>query len=137
MGQPGIGVKIRLLRLALLVIIIYPLSKRWGIAGTALSITLSTIATQPFGLYMIAKIIRCGVLEILMQIILPIVASLVMIFVVLMLNHFVICKITFLFFFLSGFMGVCVYILTIYVCDKIFGLSIIMNLKEQISAVKG
>ena len=136
-GQPKISLKIRLLRLALMAITIYPLTKQWGISGTALSITLPTIAIQPLGLYMTARIIRCGIRDILRQIILPIGAALVMMFVVSMLNHFVICKTTFLFFFLSGFIGVCVYILTIYVCDKVFGLRIITNTREQISAIRG
>ncbi|MCK5269288.1 MAG: lipopolysaccharide biosynthesis protein [Sedimentisphaerales bacterium] len=135
-GQPKIGLKIRALRLALMAITIYPLSKQWGISGTALSITLPTIATQPLGLYMIARIIRCSIRDILRQVILPIGAALVMMFVVSMLNHFVIRQTTFLFFFLSGLIGVCVYMLTIYVCDKIFGLRIIMNIREQISAIR-
>jgi len=135
-GQLKISLKIRLLRLALMAIIIYPLTKQWGISGTALSITLSTIAIQPLSLYLTARIIRCGIREILRQIILPMAAALVMMFVVSMLNHFVICQTTFLFFFLSGFIGVCVYMLTIHVCDKVFGLRIIMNIREQISAIR-
>lgn len=42
-GNPGISTKMRLVELFLIACLIYPLTLRWGIAGTALAVVLGTI----------------------------------------------------------------------------------------------
>ncbi|MBE9593190.1 MAG: lipopolysaccharide biosynthesis protein, partial [Proteobacteria bacterium] len=62
-GKPRIAAKLQFARLILLVIIIYPLTIKWGILGTSLAVLLSILPVEPFTFYLTIKIIKCRVWE--------------------------------------------------------------------------
>ena len=64
-GKPSIIVKLQLVKLLLLVIMIYPLTKHFGIAGTALTIILSNGMVTPFTNLLAMRSIRAKVMEFL------------------------------------------------------------------------
>jgi O-antigen/teichoic acid export membrane protein len=47
-GRPDLGTKLQIAKLILLLIVIYPLTIRWGILGTALAVVINGIIVNPF-----------------------------------------------------------------------------------------
>lgn len=66
-------------RLSLLAILIYPLSMRWGIVGTALAVTISSTIYQPLPEYLLIKTVKIRPWTLLKQIFLPIAGTIFMI----------------------------------------------------------
>lgn len=54
-GKPKITTKVVSVRLAVMAVLIYPLSARWGIFGTSLTVLISTVIVEPMELYIGAK----------------------------------------------------------------------------------
>ena len=54
-GRPDISAKLGVLRLLILAALIYPLSMRWGIAGTAWAVAISAFSTVPIGYHILMK----------------------------------------------------------------------------------
>lgn len=58
LGKPGINTKISFIGLILLIFIIYPFSKLWGINGVALALLISTLVPSPIIWLMTSKILN-------------------------------------------------------------------------------
>ena len=62
-GKPHIMTKIHLVKLTLLLVMIYPLTKYYGITGAALAVVLNAIIVNPFADYLVIKNIEAEVME--------------------------------------------------------------------------
>jgi len=76
--RPDISVRISIIRLALIVISIYPLTRLFGMPGTALSVTISSLAIIPFLLYYVKKFIAHSPIDFVGIVSLPLIATLAM-----------------------------------------------------------
>jgi len=61
------------IKLILLAILIYPLTKKWGIVGTAIATTLPVFASQSYGFYKVSKILQCKLRDFLLPFFIPII----------------------------------------------------------------
>jgi O-antigen/teichoic acid export membrane protein len=63
MGRPDISFRLVLVRVITLAVIIYPLTMRWQITGTALAVVLAIYASVPIWLFGTAKLIKAGLAD--------------------------------------------------------------------------
>lgn len=78
LGKPKTETGFKLLRFAILMLLLYPLTVRYGILGTSFAV-LTSFAVSTAGLMLIlARVIRCPVVNLLKTIILPTAAGMVM-----------------------------------------------------------
>ena len=135
-GKPGIRTKLRIVRVIALAVVIYPLTRRFGISGTALAVVLVNIITRPFGNYLIIKVTGCGIWQLFKPIVCPAVATGVMLLVILLFKCFLFDKATFVYFFILAVIGTGSYLLTVLFLDRIFCFGIEKILNEQILAMR-
>lgn len=74
-GKPFIPVYLQIARLCLMVILLYPLIVRWQICGAAAAVVLVALLTQPFGYWMVIRILHCSLRSILREIWIPFTAT--------------------------------------------------------------
>lgn len=78
MGRPDIMTKLSALRFVLMAATIYPLTAKWGMAGTSLCVLGGAILLQPIGFYELQKLIGAKVRDIFKILSYPVMATLVM-----------------------------------------------------------
>ena len=113
-GRPSIGTKIAAAGVIILGITIYPLSLKWGITGTAVSILLSTLITLPVHCYMAIKISKCTVAEFIRPILLAMINTGIMMIAVFGVKNYLFVKISFVQFFSLVIGGVAIYFVVAY-----------------------
>ena len=132
-GRPDILTKLNIIKLAILVILIYPLSIKWGITGTSLAVTISAVFITPIALYITISKILIGKMRMICKIIsIPFISTL---FMTLLLRILIINNLSLLEFILAGLLGATFYFITTYVLDNILKQKIWYNLKTIISGV--
>lgn len=62
-GRPDISFRLVLVRVITLAVIIYPLTMRWKISGTALAVLVAICASVPIWLFGTAKLIKIGLAD--------------------------------------------------------------------------
>lgn len=134
-GRPEITTKLHYMRLFMLVVLIYPLTRRFGISGTALAVVLVNVTCQPFGIYLSIKITQARLPEILRPILFPLAAALLMLGVIYLFKCLFFTEITFTSFFILAIIGVSTYSAAAYIFDKSFNYGIGKVLKEQINTL--
>jgi PST family polysaccharide transporter/lipopolysaccharide exporter len=75
-GRPDYSTKIQLAKLVILAALIYPLTKRWGIVGTATAAAINAVAVDPFAEYLAARIVGCGMWDLVKLVLVPCLGSL-------------------------------------------------------------
>lgn len=78
MGRPSITWHLQWIRLLIMAVTIYPLTKAWGIAGTAVSTFLLSLLIKPFGFLIAHKMLKCSLAEHLKPSLYPLIGSCVM-----------------------------------------------------------
>jgi O-antigen/teichoic acid export membrane protein len=81
-GKPFIPVFLQIVRLFLMAALLYPLIVRWQIRGAAAAIVLIALIMQPFGYWMIIRILRCTLRSILRELWIPFTATVGMVLAV-------------------------------------------------------
>ena len=135
-GRPSIGTKIEAAGTIILVITIYPLSLKWGITGTAVSILLSILITLPVHCYMAIKISKCTVTEFIRPILLAMINTGIMMIIVFGVKNYLFTQIGFIQFFSLVVGGTAIYIVVAYFFDKIFNYGIYKLIRDRIIALK-
>ena len=87
-SKPDFVTKITSYRLILLIIIIYPLTIKYGIVGTAFSVLMSHIVFAGYAAAKAINIIKCKKLEFIQQIIFPVIGIVGMILFIIKLKNF-------------------------------------------------
>lgn len=77
-ANPKFNTKIAFIKLILLAILIYPLTKKWGIVGTSLATTLPVFASQSYGFFKVSKILQCKLRNFLLPFSIPIIGVVLM-----------------------------------------------------------
>lgn len=76
-GKPKVDTSLSLIRLLVIVVLIYPLSIKWGIFGTALSILFAISIANIGYIYHILNITKCGLIKYFRLIIIPFVNTII------------------------------------------------------------
>ncbi|MCJ7790053.1 MAG: lipopolysaccharide biosynthesis protein [Candidatus Atribacteria bacterium] len=135
-GRPSIGTKIEAVGVIILAITIYPLSLKWGITGTAVSILLGTLITLPVNCYMAIKIVKCSVWEFIKPILLAMINTGIMMSGIFGVKNYLFIKVGFVQFFSLIVSGAVIYFVVAYFFDKFFNYRIYKLIGERIKALK-
>jgi O-antigen/teichoic acid export membrane protein len=135
LGKPGIATKLQFARLILLVIIIYPLTIKWGILGASLAVLLSALPVEPVTFYLTIKIIECRVWEFGILIALPMLGVAIMSTALLASKFFIFSSIGLFSFFALVVIGVFIYISIAIIFDWLFGYNIRETFQKQFSSM--
>ncbi|MCF7955495.1 MAG: lipopolysaccharide biosynthesis protein [Phycisphaerae bacterium] len=134
LGLPGITTKLHIIRVLLMAILIYPLTSRWGILGTAWCITIIGVIMQPFGVYLSVKVLKSSFYEILKPAFIPSVGTLSMLLIMWLVGR-IYGEINLISFVPIAIIGIVVYLLTIYIMDMVFGHGFKKNIFELLASV--
>lgn len=135
-GKPQANWCFHFIRLAILAITIYPLTKLWGIIGTAISTVLVGVLVNPLGTLLICRILSCSIWENLKKTISPLCASIIMAIVLLASKSFFFSETTLLFLILHITIGISTYLISVWLFDFIFRHGLREIIQEQISVIR-
>lgn len=82
-GRPDIDAKVAAVKVFVQFILIYPLSVKWGILGTALAVAIPNVLLSPLAYWLVIRILDCQLVDLLKVIIVPFLGATVMIAVIL------------------------------------------------------
>jgi len=136
-GRPGITTKLQVVRVILLCVLIYPLTARWGIWGTALTVVLIAVVMQPVGYWMLIGVIRCRVREVLVRIGYPLAATGIMVLVGDLARRGLFDGHSKGSFLGTGLLAVLTYVATIVLLDRWAGYPIVASIRELPRAMLG
>lgn len=131
-GKPNINFKFQLCRLIILIALIYPFARFWGITGVALILLISGFGLQIFGIYLAVKVLNCRLSEMLKPLLMPFIAAIAMLIVIGLLKVYIFLEITVIIFFVIAIIGTLIYLLSIWLLDKYFEYGISKMIQEQI-----
>ena len=123
-------------KLILFAFLLYPLTTRFGLAGTALTIVMVSFAGQPVGFYLTMKITKLRLWEILRPMIFPLIATLAMLAVMLVFRHLVFDDITLISFFVFAGVGLLSYIIFVLLLERICGYKISTIIIEHLQSLR-
>ena len=131
-GRPDILTKLSVARLIILVILIYPLSIRWGITGTSLAVLISALFTMPVTSYIVIKRILGSGVGIFLKttILIPFITTML---TTLLLSFFTSKDVSLIEFAIAVFGGAAFYSMFTYSLDKVLNCGILNNLKSAVS----
>ncbi len=123
------------LRLVILGILIYPLTKMWGIAGTALATVLLNVIVSPLGMLVAKRLLKCTLFDLVKPSLVPLGASIGMTLGIWAMKSLVFTENTYL-----SFIALCTFATTIYIgivwaIDFSLDRSYNAIIKEQLSPV--
>lgn len=130
-GEPQIETSWNTIRLIILAVLIYPLTARWGIWGTAIAVSINILIATIGYCFAVSRITRCTVQDFMKSLSLPLLNSFIMIsFLFLIKSQFISIQ-YFQFFLLIG-AGVLSYILVAMLFDALLNYGIARTLKENL-----
>ena len=129
-GKPEIQTKISFIQLVILGIIIYPLTRKWGILGTSISTLISMFISVFLLITKIKNIIKFRYIEFFKSIDIPLIASLLMIVLVFLFQRFILTSTNILNFSFLLIFAIALYIFLIYILDKLMHHNFRMVFKE-------
>jgi len=131
--RPDIITKLSAIKLLILVILIYPLSIKWGILGTSLAVLLSAIFITPNTFHItICKVLKSKISMFFKATSVPFTGT---IFIVSLIAFLIPDNLSLVGFILVVIAGITCYFLVTYILDKILKQKIWYNLKVAISGV--
>lgn len=132
-GKPGIGTKNQFLQVTLLMILIYPLTSKWGLLGTSLAVVCTSLTVNILVLYKLLKAIQCMLWSVVQLLLFPCISTFIAFFSMIIIkeNYFPSKGIVELV--LSIIYGILVYSGISYLFDKFFKCQIISTVKDSVS----
>ncbi len=88
-GKPGVETRWQAARLLMILILIYPLTIRYGILGTALAVAISAFLSSIGFFVKTIAIIKCRAIELLKHLFIPVAGSAAAASILYMLGHFI------------------------------------------------
>ncbi len=135
-GRPDLETKLQGANLVILAIIIYPLTLKWGMLGTAMAVFLNTLLVTPFAFYLTIKITRCGVHEFLKMLYLPLISVLVMISSIIFLKNKIFQQVGLVPFFIIIILGGTIYLGLMNFIDIFTTYGLRASVHEYITSMK-
>ncbi len=135
-GRPDIAFKNRIFRFTIFIVLIYPLTKQWGINGAALTFLAANVITMPIvTIYIIKNIIKCSYITFLKPIIITLAATLILAMSI-YLTKSLIETMNIIWFFVLIAIGIISYIICILSFDRIFKLGLLNGIQEIYTNLK-
>lgn len=116
-GNPKIGTQLSIMQLFIMVILIYPLTMKWGIVGTSLVVVLTNIASY-WGVKKTLSLTKCKFTVFAKSLFYPLIGTSIMCLLLQLAKNMV--KTNMGNFILLAILGIVVYLLIIYLLDKKF-----------------
>jgi len=116
-GKPKIRTRIQSAQLILLIILIYPLTVRWGIMGTSIAVMAYALIFNLYAVYKVINTIESDYKKPTKIIIIPLIGVLIMSFIIFIIKTFIFYNIGFILFFLLVIIGIIIYLAVIYLFD--------------------
>jgi O-antigen/teichoic acid export membrane protein len=135
MGKVHLAWYFQTIRLVIFVLIIFPLTKHWGITGTAVATVLTTLSLKPLGFMKTCQLLKCSLSSILKPNIYPLVSSVLMTFLLLCIKDFYMFPYAKVRFFLHIALGVSFYVGCVYLLDIYHELGYRRLINEQFGLV--
>ena len=135
MGKPHVTWHLQWIRLIILAILIYPLTRMWGIAGTAISVVIVSLTIKPFGFMIVHKMLKCSLLEHLAPSVCPIIASCVMCIGIVALKSLYPDD-GYVLFFVHASVGMFIYLVSLFLLDYYLKYGILDIVIEQIYLIR-
>jgi lipopolysaccharide exporter len=133
-GRPEIGVRLQLIRVFVFAVLVYPLTRYFNIAGTAVAVLAGSLAAQPFTGFMIMKVIQCRMWDLGRRIAYPLAGTMFMTAMIAVFRYAIFVNISIISFFLLVIIGILSYIAAAYYFDRKFSYGIKPILRDQVRA---
>lgn len=136
MGKTRLAWFFQCLRSLVLAILIFPLTKYWGITGTAVATVLTTLSMKPYGFSKTCKLLKCSLGNLLKPNLYPLIAAIIMTIMILYarrLSLFYNAKVNFILHIILGVLG---YIGCLYLLDVFFEQGYRRLVTEQFQRVR-
>jgi len=133
-GRPKILAQLSFIQLIILMLIIYPLTKRWGILGTAFATLIPNFVTPVLASIKLIKIIKCKTAEFLRVIILPFFFTALTVVAAFYLNIYVTGLQNIFCFIIKVALSIAIYLFFVFTLGKIFNynpLTLLLQLIKQ------
>jgi lipopolysaccharide exporter len=134
-GRPSIITKILVFRTIVLALVIFPLTKYYGILGTAIAVVIAAVVIQPGAHYQVLKHLKCGVSNLILAIIAPLLSTALMVLIVWGLKN-AIGNNSIIVFALLSVSAVTAYLVLMLTMDIIFGMGYRTVFSEQLKVFK-
>jgi O-antigen/teichoic acid export membrane protein len=134
-GKPKLETKYNFIRLLIMIILLFPFIKFWGLLGASMAVLLSVAISVSLMVVDTIKILEGKMLDFLKISIFPILNSLLMFLVVYLAKLFII-GVSYLGVILLVFIGVISYLFFVFISDRFLNYKIFENIKESINALK-
>ncbi len=134
-GKPGISTKIKFGALILLAVVIYPLTKKWGIMGTAIAVTSFALIFCNLAVIITSMILKLNYKQLITAVFYPFIMTFIMVIIISILKNYVLHDITLINFITLGFVGLFVYLIWAYLFDLFFNYGCRQLIYEQIKAL--
>lgn len=131
-GKPEISTKIKAAQLVLLAVLIYPLTARWGIAGAAIAVTAYMVVFNVVAVSKVLNIVKSDFKKPAKTVMLPLIATLVMIFTILAIKTYMFGSIGLAAFFCLIVWGIFIYLLIAHLFDKFLEYETKSLIQEQL-----
>ncbi len=135
MGKLGPVIIVQAAKFILFAFLIYPLTTRFDLTGTAIVVLAVKVIFRPFEIYLISRAIDCNFWDRFKPITLPLAATLLTIVVITCCKRLIFTEVTLVWFFVLAIIGLCTYTAIVYVFDKFLGCGIEKNIREQLSTM--
>lgn len=122
--------------LGIIAVTIYPFTKWWGIAGTALSITFSSAIIFPLGMIVMGRLLNSSIYIIYRPLAYAFIATIISFFTLLGLRHYVFTEITIASFVVRGIVGCFVYGAALWMMDSVFAIGLRAIVNDQLKVLK-
>jgi len=119
-GKPEISTKIKFSQLILLVILIYPLTVRWGILGTSIAVTAYALVFNFFAVFKVLNLVQSDYKKPVKLVIYPLISTLIMTLTIFTLRNYVFQNIDIIDFLFFVLIGISVYLALVYLFDTFF-----------------
>ena len=134
-GKPKTEAKWQVIRLSVLIILIYPLTIRYGILGTSIAVFISALTTSIGFCIEVIKIVRCGIKNFCKLIILPLINGAIIVLSIYILKVYINAYTVAGFFSLIG-ISIGILIGINYLFDKYLNYRIQLLIKEGLVSFK-
>ena len=130
-GKPKMTTQLQFINVVLLAILIYPLTLRWGIAGTALAVLLQVIPVNILAIYLASRLVGSSLRSIATLVGIPFVSTSIMLIVLSLTRIFILPSVSFLSFAFFLLIGIVSFTVSIVTLGKIFHYDIISFLIQK------
>lgn len=117
LGRADIPTKFQMINLAILSIVLYPLTAKWNIEGASIAVLIPSVAFIPINIYFALRMIKCKISDFVGKVAMAILGSMGMCIVIFLSKKYLLPEITYLNLFFHIILGCSGYIATVALID--------------------